>query len=417
MNLLEKVLISPLKTTLGKIGSALFLNSFLARMKVGCLRVELPDGTVKEFGDLESELRGHLKINNENFFTSVLIHADIGFSEAFMYGDCDTDDLTKLIHLFLENREYLDNLDTSFAWAGHLFDYFGHTQSKNSEDNSINNIRSHYDLSNDVFQLFLDPTMTYSCAYFGSPDDSLETAQIKKINKMIQKARIRAEDHVLEIGCGWGGFAIQTVRQTGCRITAITLSVEQQTLARERVKAAGLEEKISIELIDYRKVEGQFDKIVSIEMLEAVGHEYLGNFFEVCDKLLKPNGLLVVQVITVPDFRYDKYRKSCDFIQKYIFRGGICPSLSALTNAMKSSSKFTVEQLENIGPHYAKTLRLWKDTFTANKEKVTSLGFDSVFFRKWIYYFCYCEAGFASRTLSDLQIIFTIPGNVSLPVE
>jgi len=416
MNIIEKVLISPLKATLSKIGSAIFLGSFLPRMKVGCIRVELPDGSVKEFGDLKSELRGHLKINNDNFFVNVLIHADIGFSEAFMYSDCDTNDLTKLIHLFLENREYLDNLDTSFAWAGHIFDYFGHSQHKNTEENSVVNIRSHYDLSNDVFQTFLDPTMTYSCAYFGSPDDTLEVAQIKKITKIIQKARITADDHVLEIGCGWGTFAIRAVRQTGCRITAITISVEQQTLARERVKAAGLEDKISIELIDYRNITGQFDKIVSIEMLEAVGHEYLGTFFEACDKLLKPNGLLVVQVITVPDFRYDKYRKSCDFIQKYIFQGGNCPSLSALTNAMKSSSKFTVEQLENIGPHYAKTLCLWKDTFIANKDKITALGFDSVFFRKWIYYFCYCEAGFASRTLGDLQIIFTRPCNNSLTV-
>jgi len=416
MNIIEKVLISPLKATLSKIGSAIFLGSFLPRMKVGCIRVELPDGSVKEFGDLKSELRGHLKINNDNFFVNVLIHADIGFSEAFMYSDCDTNDLTKLIHLFLENREYLDNLDTSFAWAGHIFDYFGHSQHKNTEENSVVNIRSHYDLSNDVFQTFLDPTMTYSCAYFGSPDDTLEVAQIKKITKIIQKARITADDHVLEIGCGWGTFAIRAVRQTGCRITAITISVEQQTLARERVKAAGLEDKISIELIDYRSITGQFDKIVSIEMLEAVGHEYLGTFFEACDKLLKPNGLLVVQVITVPDFRYDKYRKSCDFIQKYIFQGGNCPSLSALTNAMKSSSKFTVEQLENIGPHYAKTLCLWKDTFIANKDKITALGFDSVFFRKWIYYFCYCEAGFASRTLGDLQIIFTRPCNNSLTV-
>jgi len=232
---------------------------------------------------------------------------------------------------------------------------------------------------------------------------------------MIQKARIRAEDHVLEIGCGWGAFAIQAVRQTGCRVTAITLSTEQLQLAKERVKAAGLEDKISIELVDYRKVEGQYDKIVSIEMLEAVGHEFLANFFEVCDSLLKPNGLLVVQVITVPDFRYDKYRKSCDFIQKYIFRGGICPSLSALTNAMKTS-KFTVEQLENIGPHYAKTLRRWRENFIGNKDKIFSLGFDNVFFRKWIYYFCYCEAGFASRTLGDLQIIFTRPCNASLPI-
>ncbi|MDX9755210.1 MAG: cyclopropane-fatty-acyl-phospholipid synthase family protein, partial [bacterium] len=239
-------------------------------------------------------------------------------------------------------------------------------------------------------------------------------AQKNKLRTVILKARNQASDHVLEIGSGWGGFAMEAVRQTGCRVTTLTLSTEQKALAEQRIAEAGLADRIEVKLCDYRHMQGQFDKIISIEMIEAVGHEFLGAYFQQLDRLLKPDGLVVIQAITIPDQRYDLYRKEGDWLQKYIFPGAVVPSLQALVNAMTRHSSLMVESLENIGPHYAPTLAAWRERLHTHKDAILALGFDTRFFRMWNYYFSYCEAGFATRTLNDLHLVLTRPNNKSL---
>jgi len=278
---------------------------------------------------------------------------------------------------------------------------------KNSISKSRKNISRHYDLGNDFFQLFLDPTMTYSCAFFTSKDETLEDAQKNKYQKIIAKADINPKDHVLEIGCGWGGFAIEAAKTAGCRITAVTLSEEQYRFAKESVSKHGLGDKIEVRLQDYREIKGQYDKIVCIEMLEAVGHKYLGNFFGICDRLLKKNGIIVIQTITTPDQEYQKkYRKS-DWIKKHVFPGGQVPSLTTIYNAMTHSSSLVVESAENIGDHYALTLNKWRQAFNENQEQLRKMNFDIEFIRQWDYYLALCEAAFSKSALGDLQLVLT----------
>ncbi|MBN2704042.1 MAG: class I SAM-dependent methyltransferase, partial [Pontiellaceae bacterium] len=269
---------------------------------------------------------------------------------------------------------------------------------------------AHYDLGNDFYQLFLDnETMMYSAALFQSPEESLPLAQKRKIHRLAELADIREDHHVLEIGCGWGGFAIETAKQTGCRVTGITISEEQYKFAKKRVAQEGLENRVSIELCDYRDLQGRFDRIVSIEMLEAVGHAFYGTFFSTCDRLLNPGGRVALQVITIPDQRYDGYRANPDWIQKHIFPGGMLPSLTELSKAMTQHSAFTVEHLDNIGVYYAETLRRWRSAFEAKREELLQLGYDETFQRKWIYYLCYCEAGFQTRFTNNLHLVLTRP--------
>jgi len=258
--------------------------------------------------------------------------------------------------------------------------------------------------------------MQYSFGIFSSPRDSLYQAQINKMKHLIHKTKINQNHHVLDIGFGWGGLALMMVKETGCRVTGITLSEEQKKFATEIVEREGLSDRITFHVVDYCTFQSPkpFDRIICCEMLEAVGHEYLPQFFQHTDRLLAPDGIMVVQVITTPDCRYDEYLKGTDYIQEYIFPGGCCPSLSALTSAMKKSSQFMVEHLENIGPHYATTLQHWRNNLLEKKELILQLGFTERFLKKWDYYFVYCEAGFLTRTLSDLQIVFTRPNNNSL---
>jgi len=263
--------------------------------------------------------------------------------------------------------------------------------------------------------------MTYSCAIFKNPTDTLYQAQVNKLDALIERARIKSTDRVLEIGFGWGSLSLAIAKRTGCTITGITLSTEQLQYSNELIKREGLNSRVKLELVDYRVFAnahpGEFDRIVSCEMLEAVGHEFLGSFYRACDTLLAPNGLLVVQVITFPDQTYDEYRTQTDFIREYIFPGGLCPSFGALTSAMLRNSSFMVESVDNIGPHYALTLGEWRRNFHINKPKILELGFTEEFFRKWDYYFVYCQAGFYTRYLSVLHIVYTRSSNRRLVEE
>jgi cyclopropane-fatty-acyl-phospholipid synthase len=390
------------------------IEAALSRLRIGGLVFTTPEGS-QTFGDAESACRARLIMRDWAFFTRVATDGDIGFGDAYVEGLWDSPDVTAVIRLMIDNVSHLQDRRLAPTFFNALFSRLAHLKRDNTLSGSKRNIRAHYDLSNAFFETFLDPSMMYSCGIYRDPSESLEQAQLNKLDAVIDKARIGPADHVLEIGCGWGQFAIRAAQTRGCRVTGLTLSQEQYTLARERVKAAGLEHRIEIRLQDYRTLAGSFDKIVSIEMLEAVGHRHFPVFFRCCDALLKPDGLAVIQVITIPDQRYEVYRKDCDWIRKHIFPGGHLPSLTALCVAMTRASAFIIEDLENIGVHYARTLDDWKSRFIQHPENRAALDNRAAFHRKWLYYFCYCQAAFESRTLENLQLVLTRPGNRSLP--
>jgi cyclopropane-fatty-acyl-phospholipid synthase len=276
-------------------------------------------------------------------------------------------------------------------------------------------IQYHYDLGNDLYALFLDPSWTYSCAVFEHPGMSLEEAQGAKYRRICDKLDLGPGSHVLEIGCGWGGFALHAATEYGARVTGLTLSEEQAALARERVAAAGLEDRVEILLQDYRTLEGSFTHVASIEMLEAIGHRELPVYFRAVDRLLAPGGVACIQTIAVPDQRYERYRRGNDWIRQYVFPGALIPSLDAITSAMTRSSELIVHGVENIGYHYARTLRLWRERFLENRDQVLALGYDERFVRTWEFYLAFCEAGFRTRALHDYQLVLTRPFNDRLP--
>ena len=385
------------------------IDRHLKNITSGHLVVELPDGEEKHYGDDSAPV--NIKINQYSFFTRLITAGNIGMGEAWTAKDWESEDLTGVLELFIDNMEALKTTGLTAGIAKRFQHLMQHALNRNTIMGSKRNIHAHYDLGNAIYQLFLDhETMMYSSALFQSPEESLPNAQLRKIDRLIELAAIKPEHHILEIGCGWGGFAIEAARKTGCKVTGITISEEQFKYAQERVIAEGLEERVEIVICDYREMKGTFDRIVSIEMLEAVGHAYYGTFFSSCDRLLKPGGRVVLQVICIPDQRYDAYRKNPDWIQKHIFPGGMLPSLTELSNAMTRHSSFTVESLDNIGIHYAETLRRWCQAFESNREQLDKLGYDAEFQRKWVYYLCYCEAGFQTRFTNNLHLVLARPG-------
>ncbi len=404
-----------MKPTFKEEQCAQLVDRQLSKIRNGHLQVELPDGTVNNYGDDSPPRR--IKINRHRFFTRLVAAGNIGMGEAWTDEDWDCDDLTAVLRLFIDNMAELKATGLTAGIAKRIQHLLQHALNRNTVSGSKRNIHAHYDLGNDFYQLFLDPeTMLYSSAVFESPAEPLAEAQHRKISRLIALADISPEHHVLEIGCGWGGFALQAAKETGCRVTGITISEEQYRFARQRVADEGLEEQVDIRTCDYRKIEGRFDRIVSIEMLEAVGHAYYGSFFSSCDRLLKPGGRVVLQVICIPDQRYNAYRGNPDWIQKHIFPGGMLPSLTELSSAMRDHSTFTVEHLDNIGIHYAETLRRWRAAFINNREALLQAGYDASFQRKWIYYLCYCEAGFQSRFTNNLHLVLTRPEQLDSPL-
>ena len=393
----------------------------MRNFRKGDLELVLPDRSVEHFGTPGTEPHVRVDILNWDFFWRLATGSDIGLGESYMAGDWECQDVSAFLKLMIKNWECIESERGGFFTR--TYNYFKHLSRANTIRGSRSNIGEHYDLSNDFFRLFLDDTMLYSCAWFG-PDsnagsggaDPLSEAQFAKIQRIISKAKIGPDDHVLEIGCGWGAFAIEAVRRTGCRVTGITVSSEQLKLARERVTAAGLDDRISIELCDYRKAQGKFSRIVSIEMLEAVGHENLAAYFSAVDRLLLPGGMAVIQVITIPDARYDWYCRTSDFIRKHIFPGGHLPCLASL-HAAARSSQLEIGEVESIGAHYVPTLQIWHERLHANADAAKKLGFDEVFLRKWEFYFAYCEAGFAERVIDDLQFVVRNPHNAHAPAS
>ena len=377
----------------------------LARITLGKLIVELPTGTQRVFGNPNADETALLQIRDDAAFSRFVLGADVGLGEAYVDGLWDSPDIVGLFSLLTNNRKQLAEADFLITAFSQLLDRLQHLRRDNTLSGSSRNIQEHYDLGNDFYALFLDPTMMYSCGIYHSPDESLEQSQQNKRLALIEKLNIGADDHILEIGCGWGGFAIEAVRQTGCRVTGITISPSQQQWALERIRQEGLADRIDIRLLDYRKIEGSFDHIVSIEMLEAVGHRWLKTFFQRCDKLLKPGGKMGLQTITIPCERYESHRNGTDWIRKHIFPGGHLPSLTAIREAIAGHTAFTIQDLHEIGLHYVETLREWRQRFVNQRAKVETLGLDETFQRKWFYYLATCESGFATKSTGNLQIV------------
>ncbi len=384
------------------------LERELAKLQGGTLAVTLPDGTRRSFGEGPS---ASLEIHSRALFRRLATRGKVGFGESYTAGDWDSDDLVAFFELLLRNSKAAAARNGTVR---RLIEARPRPNRRNGLLGARHNIAYHYDLGNDLFALMLDETMTYSCGIFESPDSTLADAQRAKLERVCRQLQLGPADHVLEIGCGWGSFALHAARTTGCRVTALTISAEQAALARERITAAGLQERIEVVEQDYRVHDGRYTKVASIEMLEAIGERQFGTYFAAIDRALEPGGIACVQTILIPDDRWDRYRRSPDWIEQYVFPGCLIPSLSALAKAATASSHLTMLDVHEIGPHYAETLRRWRSNFHQRIEDVRALGYDQAFERTWDFYLAFCEAGFRTRALRDVQITLSRPLNESV---
>jgi cyclopropane-fatty-acyl-phospholipid synthase len=380
----------------------------------GALTVRMPSGVSRTSGDPAAGRHVTVDIRSTDLYRRIATRRRVGIGEAYVAGDWDADDLTGAIEILLLTAEDMRHRPPGSHFV-RLQSMRPHLPRRNPPARAKRAISYHYDIGNDLYGLFLDETWTYSCAYFESANDTLEDAQRNKYRRICHKLALGPGDHVLELGCGWGGFALLAATEFGCRVTGVTISEEQHTLANERVREAGLQERVSILLQDYRTVQGTFTKIASIEMLEAIGEAELETYFATCDRLLGPGGRACVQVISIPDQRFERYRRSDDWIQEYIFPGSLLPSLEAMVTAAKRSSELIVHNVEDIGINYAETLRRWRERFNANLDRVRALGYDETFIRTWNFYLAGCEAAFRTRALHNYQLVFTRPYNAALP--
>ena len=392
----------------------------LRSSKRGILEVCLPGGEILRFGGLGKRPRARMDVHDENFFRRSVMSGPIGFAESYLAGEWTTPDLASVLAFFIANAADSPAFDRPGRPRSPLFgvltaaDRIRHLTRPNSRTLSRKNIGDHYDLSNDFFKLWLDPSMTYSCGFFATPETSLAEAQTAKYDRLCRKLAIGPHHHILEIGTGWGGFSMHAAAEFGCRVTTTTISAEQHAEATERVARAGLGDRIRVLLEDYRDLRGQFDRVVSIEMIEAVGDAYVDDYFQKISRLLLPDGLAGIQAILCPDQRYEILRAGVDFIQKHIFPGSLLMSNARILRATARTEGLNLHDFEDMGAHYARTLHLWSRAFESQIDAVRALGFDDVFIRKWRYYLAYCEAAFAMRFITVAQLVFTNPGNLSL---
>ena len=379
------------------------------RAKGGPLTLVLPDKRSRVFGTRDAADPVRIEAKDFRLFTRTVFQGDIGLGESYVSGEWETPDLVGLFRFFVVNRDALNDGGWAVSLASRIRERLAHKRLKNTRNNTRKNISDHYDLGNDFYTLFLDRRMLYSCAIFESETESLEKAQENKLDAVIRKADIGPSDHVLEIGCGWGGFAVYAAQKTGCRVTGITVSKAQFEYASALAQQEGVSDRVEFRLQDYRDCSGRYDRIVSIEMIEAVGKEFMAGFFRKCSELLKDGGTMVLQSIILPDDRYEAYCRQRDWIQKHIFPGGHLPCVRVLRETADLHTDFTVQAVDHIGPHYAATLRHWRHRFCSNRTALESLGVDETFFRKWTYYLSICEAGFAGRALEDVHLVLTRP--------
>jgi cyclopropane-fatty-acyl-phospholipid synthase len=366
----------------------------------------------RAFGQVTEDLplSVQLRVLDPKFYSDIAFGGSIGAGEAYMRGYWTCNELSDLLRILIRNQDVLEKMDSGLAVLTSPLQKFFHLLNRNTRSGSRKNIAAHYDLGNDFYQLWLDPKMMYSCAYFDTPETSLEDAATEKLDRICRKLNLSAGDSVMEIGTGWGGFAIHAARHYGCHVTTTTISREQYEYAKRAVSDAGLEDKITLLLKDYRDLEGQFDKLVSIEMIEAVGHEFHSTYFKKCCELLKPEGQMLLQAITIADQRYDQYKTDVDFIKRYIFPGGCLTSVTDMSRTMTGHTDMRVIHLEDIGPHYATTLRHWHDRFFDGIDKVRELGYSDAFLRMWQFYLCYCESAFIERAIGNVQLLIMRPG-------
>jgi len=391
----------------------------LRKMTAGCLSIELPGGGAHTIGTTGAEISAVIKVRDAAFFKRCVLYGDVGFGESYVDGEWDTNSIERVIAwaiLNIENSPAMSG-SKSRAFALNVLKFYNralHLLRPNSLRTARQNISEHYDLGNEFYRLWLDPTMTYSSAFFTSPEQSLESAQTAKYDALCRKLRLLPTDHVLEIGSGWGGFACHAVRNYGCRVTTVTISAEQFKYAQERCQIEGVADRVDIRLEDYRNITGKFDKVASIEMMEALGDRYLEIYFAKIHELLKPDGLVGLQYITVPDTRHAELKRGVDWIQKHIFPGSLLLSIGRVNQALNRTGDLFLHHLEDIGLSYARTLRMWFETLNARAAEVRALGFDDRFIRKWNYYLQYCEAAFSMRNISVVQAIYTRPNNPRL---
>lgn len=384
-----------------------FLLDKLSGLRGGTIVLNDESGTARlgQPGDLSAAVQ----IHRPSFFRHAILGGSLSVAESYLRGDWDCDNLTAFFRLFVRNMEAADQLDRGMSRLAKWVNRAYHAWNANSKLGSRRNIRAHYDLGNDLFRLMLDDTMAYSSGIFLTPTSSLRDASLEKMDRICRKLDLRPSDHLLEIGTGWGGLAIHAATQFGCRVTTTTISQQQFDVAQQRVAAAGLSDRVTLLLQDYRDLTGQFDKLASIEMIEAVGYRYLDTYFRKCSELLKPEGSFVLQGIVMPDRQYAQYLESVDFIQKYVFPGGCLTSMGAMLESTARVTDFRFVHAEDFGPHYAQTLREWRKRFHAQLDQVRALGYPDRFIRLWNYYLCYCEAAFEERYTGVVQVQWDKP--------
>lgn len=390
------------------------LFSILQTMDDGYVRVFDQKGEF-EFGNPSAELQVTFEVHDHRAYSRVVTGGTIGAAESFVQGYWSCDNLLSVIRIFCRNQAMQMELESKLAWITFPYNKIKHWFNRNSLSGSRDNISAHYDLGNDLYELFLDPHMQYSSAVFSHRDQSLEEAQENKLEVICQKLDLKPEDHVIEIGTGWAGLACYMASNYGCRVTTTTLSREQYVYAQKAVKQQGLEDKVTLLLQDYRDLDGQYDKLVSVEMIEAVGHQYMPHYFEKLEALLKPHGRMLIQAITIADQMYDNYRRSVDFIQKYIFPGGCLPSLHEMCKHLRERTTMTVSQVQEYGVDYADTLAVWTERFNNATHKLEEMGYDSDFQKLWNYYFAYCEGGFREGCINLIHFEAVKPGTRQCP--
>ncbi|MCL7944586.1 cyclopropane-fatty-acyl-phospholipid synthase family protein [Marinobacter sp. ATCH36] len=384
----------------------------LSLLKDGALTIRESGQPTLAFGDGNARFApAELVIHDSSTWKDLLTGGSIGAAESYVAGDWSTPDLVALLRFFTRNVDRMNEFEDRFSWITKPALKSLHWLNRNTKEGSRKNISAHYDLGNELFETFLDPTMMYSSAIYPRPEATLEEAAIHKLDTICRKLDLQPGDRVMEIGTGWGGFAVHAAKHFGCHVTTTTISSEQLELAKAKVEAEGLEDRITLLFDDYRDLEGQFDKLVSIEMIEAVGPQFLDSYFSQISRLLKPNGLALIQAINMPEQRYSRALKNVDFIQRFIFPGSFIPSFGAILGSVRTGSDLVMTHSEDIGFHYARTLRDWCQRFMESHPKLESMGYDEAFRRLWHFYFAYCEAGFSERAIGVSQIVFAKPGN------
>lgn len=350
-----------------------------------------------------------VRVHDTRFFSDILLGGELGAAESFMLGHWSTPNLTHVMQLMIRNMQALDTLQGGLPFFLEPVRRAVHWLNRNTRKGSRQNIVAHYDLGNEFFRLFLDSTMTYSAGVFEHETASMEDASIAKLDRLCRKLNLKESDHLLEIGTGWGSMALHAAKNYGCRVTTTTISDQQYDYAETLFKNEGLDDKITLLKSDYRDLTGLYDKVVSIEMIEAVGHEFYNTYFNTISRLLKPDGIAAIQAITIADQRYDQQRRHVDFIKRYIFPGSCIPSVNIITNSITAATDMRLFHLEDITPYYARTLATWRKTFFSNIDQIRDMGYSDAFIRMWDYYFSYCEGGFLERYIGDVQMIFTKP--------